>query len=105
VPEKTACTDDRNIIIPHLTGIVSISGGGKAFRLFQILKRLKNLKEMSEVERDCFLCTSRNGWIAKSPWTCYVLVFCHQISEYRLALYEDIHEEEMLLIVGGHKSA
>jgi hypothetical protein len=105
VPEKTACTDDRNTTIPYLMGTVSISGGGNAFRLLRILKRLQNLKDISGLEPDCFLYASRNGWIAKSTWTCYVLVFCHQINEHRLALYEDIREEEMLLIVGGHKSA
>jgi hypothetical protein len=90
--------------LPHITGLVSISGGGVVLKPVVILKSLQHLKSLVQFEPHCFFCTSTNGWITKTLWTYYALVFAAQMSEYRLTLPEEIRDEQMLLIVDGHKS-
>jgi hypothetical protein len=52
-------------IVPHLTGIVSISGGGDAVKPIVILKNLQNLGELIDLKPHCLFATSVNGWITK----------------------------------------
>jgi hypothetical protein len=90
--------------VPHLTGMVTISGGGVVLEPLIILKNLQNLRDLADYETDCYFATSTNGWMTKDLWVYYALLFCTQISQYRLRLPEELREATMLLIVDGHKS-
>jgi hypothetical protein len=90
--------------VPHITGLVSISGGGKVLPPIVILKDLQNLRQLTERESECYFATSLNGWITKDIWVYFAIVFCAQMSEYRLKLPPHLRAAQILLIIDGHKS-
>jgi hypothetical protein len=90
--------------VPHLTGMVTISGDGEFLPPIVILKNLQHLRDLAEYETHCFFATSLNGWMTKDLWVYYALVFCAQMSQYRTTLPKEIREEDMLLIIDGHKT-
>jgi hypothetical protein len=90
--------------VPHITGMVSISGGGKVLEPILILKNLQHLREVAEFESECYFATSANGWMTNDIWVYYVIVFSAQISQYRLTIPPELRDAEMLLIVDGHKT-
>jgi hypothetical protein len=47
--------------VPHVTGMVSISGGGIVLEPIVILKNLQNLRELTEYEPHSHFATSANG--------------------------------------------
>jgi hypothetical protein len=53
-------------IIPHLSPIVSISGGADVLKPIVILKNLQNVGNLSDLEAHCFFATSQNGWITNN---------------------------------------
>jgi hypothetical protein len=75
--------------VPHITGMVSISGGGKVLEPIVILKILQHLRELVEFESECYFVTSANGWMTKDIWVDYAIVFSAQIPQYRLTLPPD----------------
>jgi hypothetical protein len=89
--------------VSHLSGIVSISGGGDVLTPIVILKNLQNVGDVSNLEPHCFFATSQNGWITKDLWTYYALVFYAQMSEYPLGLRQGIRENEIFLVRDGPK--
>jgi hypothetical protein len=91
--------------LPRLSRIVSISADGVALNPFVILKNLQHLGDLVDQESHCFFATSTNGWITKSFCTYYALVFCAQISHCRLRLPAGIRDQDMPLIIDGHKSS
>jgi hypothetical protein len=91
-------------VIPHLTVIISISGGGNVVKPIVILKNLQNLGELIDLEPHCLFATSVNGWTTKDLWIYYALVFSAQMSEYHLSLPETIRDNEIFLVTDGHKN-
>jgi hypothetical protein len=83
---------------------VSISGGDAVLPPIISLKNLQHLRELTTYEFHCRFATSANGWIRKDLWVYFTFVFYAQINLYRLTLPEDIREQDMLLIVDGHKA-
>jgi hypothetical protein len=69
-----------------------------------VLTKLQHLRDLAEYESQCFVATSLNGWMTKDLWVYYALIFCAQMSQYRLALPEGIRNDNMLLIIDGHKT-
>jgi predicted xylose isomerase-like sugar epimerase len=51
--------------VPHLTGMVSISGGRVVLAPIIILKNLQYLRELANNGTYCFFATSTNGWITR----------------------------------------
>jgi hypothetical protein len=90
--------------VPHLTGVVSISGSGAVLPPIIILYNLQHLRELTTNESHYRFAISANGWITKDLWVYFALVFCAQISLYRLTLPEDIREQDVLLIIDRHKT-
>lgn len=90
--------------VPHLTGIVSISGGGQIVQPVIILKNFQNIGELADLQEHCFFATSSTGWITTNLWVYFALVFSAQMSAYRLTLPEAIRDNEILLVIDGHKS-
>jgi hypothetical protein len=90
-------------LVPHLTGKVSISGGGEVVKPIVILKNLQGLGELIDLECHYFFAPPVNGWIAKDLGIYYVLIFSAQMNEYRLSLPEAIRDTEILLVIGGYK--
>jgi hypothetical protein len=90
--------------IPHLTGVVSISGSGAVLPPTIVLKNLQYLREFTTYESHCRFATSANGWITKDVWVYFALLFCAQIGLYRLTLPEDNREQDKLLVIEGHKT-
>jgi hypothetical protein len=90
--------------LPYLTGIVLISADWVVLNSIVILRNLQYLGDLIDQESHCFFAKSTNGWITKSLWTYYTLVFCAQIIHYRLGLLAHIRDQDMLLIIDGHKS-
>jgi hypothetical protein len=82
--------------VPHLTGVVLTP--------IIILKNLQHLCELANYDTQCFFATSTNGWITKDLWVYYSLIFCAQISHSRLSLPLALRDEDILLIIGGHKT-
>jgi hypothetical protein len=69
--------------VPHLFGIVSMSGGGDVMPPVIILKNLQNIGDLTDLEQHCFFATSLSGWITTDLWVYYALVFSAQLSQYR----------------------
>jgi hypothetical protein len=92
--------------VPHITGLVSISGGGKFVPPIVILNDLQNLRHLAKRESDCYMyfATSANGWITKDIWVYFAIVFCAQISEYRLHLPAHLRAVQILLFIDERKS-
>jgi hypothetical protein len=90
-------------VVPHLTGIVSISGGDVVTPI-AILNNLQNLGEPIDLEPHCLFATLVNGWITKDLWIYDALVFSAQTSEYRLSLPEAIRDNEIFLFIDGPQS-
>jgi hypothetical protein len=90
--------------IPHLTGVVSISGGGAVLSPILFLKNLQHFRELTTYESHCRFPILANGWITKDLWVYFTLVFCAQISLYPLTLPVDFREQDMFLIIDGHKT-
>jgi hypothetical protein len=105
--EALACFCQRGLLplvgavdtVPHLSGIVSIFGGGDVLKPIVIFKNPQNVGDLSDMELHCLFATSQNGWIIKDLWIYYALVFSAQMREYRLNLPQAIREEEILLVI------
>jgi hypothetical protein len=90
--------------VPHLTGMVSISSSGVVLNPIIIFKNLQHLRNLADYEIHCFFATSLNGWMTKHLRVYYALVFCAQITNYRLTLPLALRDDKMLLIIDGHKT-
>jgi hypothetical protein len=90
--------------VPHLSGLVSISGGGNVQKPIIILKTLQKVGNLTDMEPHCFSATSQNGWSMKDLWIHYALGFPVQMSKYRVSLPREIRENKILLVIDGHKS-
>jgi hypothetical protein len=90
--------------VPHLTGMASIYSGGVVLAPIVILKNLQHLRELANRDTHCFFATSTNRWMTKDLWVYYSPILCAQISHYRLLLTLAVRDEDILLIIDGHKS-
>jgi hypothetical protein len=90
--------------VPHLPGMVSISGGGDLLKPIVVLNDIQKVEDQSDLEPHCLIAAWQNGWIAKDLPIHYALVFSAQMSEYRLILHQSIWANEILLARDGHKN-
>jgi hypothetical protein len=90
--------------VPHLTGIVSISGRGVLLAPIIILENLEYLRKLANYDTHCLFTISTNGSMTMDLWVYDTLIFCAQISHYRLSLPLVLRDEVILLILDGHKT-
>jgi hypothetical protein len=90
--------------IPHITAAITIGAGGAIFKPLIIFKQMKCKNSVAEFESSCNLASSRNGWMTKSLFRYFAILFVAELSHYRLILPEGIRDEPILLILDGHTS-
>jgi hypothetical protein len=90
--------------VQHLTGMASIPGGGVVLAPIIILKNLQHLRELPNYDTHFLFAISTNRWMTKDLWVYNMLIFCAQISHYRLSLLLALRDEHVLLIIDGHKT-
>ena len=99
IPLKTVLSK-----LPHITAMITICGNGTSFKPLIILPKLKSLKGLEELCDFCFFSTSQTGWMNKNLFLVYSIIFCHQLSQYRMNLPQELRNQRVLLVVDGHKS-
>ena len=99
IPLKTALTK-----LPHITAVITISGSGTSFKPLIILPKLKKLKKLEELSEFCYFSSSESGWMNKNVFLIYSILFCHQLSQYKMSLPKDLRSQRTLLIVDRHKT-
>jgi hypothetical protein len=90
--------------LPHITGLVSINADGVVLDPSVILKSVQPFGDMDDLQSHCCFATSTNEWISDGLWAYFALMFAAQISCYRLTLPPEIGDDDMLLIIDGHKT-
>jgi hypothetical protein len=90
--------------LPHITELVSINADGVALDPIVVLKSLQTLGNLEDLQSHCDFTTHINGWTIKGLWTYFALAFGAQISYYRLTLPPQIRNDDMSLIIDGHKT-
>jgi ectoine hydroxylase-related dioxygenase (phytanoyl-CoA dioxygenase family) len=90
--------------VPHVTGMVSVSGGGVALEPVVIMKSLQHLRELADEEFECYFATSANAEMTKNIWVDSALVFSAQISPSDLSFPKHLHDQDMRLVVDGYKT-
>jgi hypothetical protein len=90
--------------IPHITGCVTVNGMGIYFKPLIILQNKRKLGSLREFTDFSDFATSDTGWITKNIFTFWCICFIAQVQYYRLTLPEEIRDQNILLILDGHKS-
>jgi hypothetical protein len=90
--------------IPHITAAITIGANGAVFKPLIVFKHMKHKNSLAEFESYFNIASSRNGWMTKTLFRYYAILFVAELSHYRLTLPDGLHEEPVLLIVDGHKS-
>lgn len=90
--------------IPHLTGCITVTGGGHFFKPLIVLPNKKTLRYLKEFEDQCYFMSTTSGWMTKKCFLYYTLLLISQISIYRLSLNSKIRNDSILLILDGHTS-
>ena len=104
------CPDDRQPLIsalpvtPHITGVVTIHGGGRRIRPMVVLPKKKTLSTLEGFNDYVYLGSSTSGWMTKNLFRFYALTFVSELSVLRLSLPARIRNEPVLLFVDGHPS-
>jgi hypothetical protein len=94
----------QNIRLPHLTACITICAAGFALKPLVILNNKQKLQDLEDFNDEVFFSTSLTGWMTKTIFSYYCLLFISQIMIHRMTLPEHLRQERILLIVDGHKS-
>ena len=90
--------------IPHLTACVTISAAGCALKPLIILPNKKKIDDLIDFCPNTAFATSASGWMTKSLFTFWVILFVAEVQIYRLSLPPQLRDRPILLIVDGHAS-
>lgn len=91
-------------VAPHMTGAVTVHGGGCRMRPLLILPKKKTLRSLEEFEGQAYFASSTTGWMTKNCYRYYAITFVAQLSFMRASWPENLREEPALLFVDGHSS-
>ena len=104
------CPDDRQPLIsslpvtPHITGVVTIHGGGRRIRPMVVLPKKKTLSTLDGFTDYVYLGSSTSGWMTKKLFRFYALTFVAELALLRLSLSSHLRNEPALLFLDGHPS-
>ena len=104
------CPDDRQPLIsslpvtPHITGVVTIHGGGRRIRPMVVLPKKKTLSTLEGFTNYVYLGSSTSGWMTKNLFRFYALTFVSELSLLKLSLPAHLRDEPVLLFLDGHPS-
>lgn len=57
--------------IPHLTGCITVSGGGQYFKPLIVLPNKKTLRYLKDFEDQCYFMSTSSGWMTKK---CFYII-------------------------------
>lgn len=89
---------------PHMTGAITIHGGGARMKPLVILPRKKTVKSLEQFEDSAYLSSTTTGWMTKSVYRYFALTFVAEVSRLRAQWPESLRDEPILLFVDGHPS-
>ena len=91
-------------VAPHMTGAVTVHGGGWRMRPLLILPKKKTMRSLEQFERQAYFSSSTTGWMTKNCFRYYAITFVAQLSFLRASWPENLRDESVLLFVDGHSS-
>ena len=90
---------------PHITACITIGAAGDIIKPMLILpNNKKKLKDMDQFEGKAYFASSESGWMNKSLFMYWAMIFVAEMSKYRLFLPQQLRNQRILLILDGHKS-
>lgn len=91
-------------VVPHMTGAITIHGGGERVRPLLILPKKKTIRSLEQFTRQVYLASSTSGWMTKTIFRYYALTFAAELSVLRLRWPDHLKNEPVLLFLDGHQS-
>ena len=89
---------------PHMTGAITIHGGGSRMKPLIILPRKKTLKALEQFGDSAYLASTTTGWMTKNIYRYFAMTFVAEVSFLRARWPEELRNEPILLFVDGHGS-
>ena len=91
-------------VAPHMTGAVTINAAGQFVKPFIIVPKKKTLRSLEEFTDSAYFGSSTSGWMTKTLFRYYVMIFISEISFLRPRWPKELQEEPVLLLADGHPS-
>ena len=91
-------------VVPHITGVVTVHGGGHRVRPMVIVPKKKTLSTLEAFKDLVYIGSSTTGWMTKHLFRFYALTFVAELSRIRLQLPAHLRDEPVLLFLDGHPS-
>lgn len=104
VPEKTLPLVVSPPAPPHITAVITICASGYFLEPLILLPNKKTKRNIESIVNECLLASTPSGWMNKDSFILYAILFCSQITHYRITLPISIRNDPILLIVDGHPS-
>ena len=91
-------------VVPHMTGVVTVSATGERVKPLIILPRKKTLRSLEVFGNDAYFAGSTAGWMTKAIFRYFAMIFVAEVSFLRTRWPKELQDEPVLLFVDGHPS-